>query len=235
MLELQDVSARYDPKITVLQNVSLKAAEGQTTCVLGSNGAGKTTLFRTIMGLVPSKAGTIRFGGEAIEHLKAHQIARRGLSVVPEQRQLFPKLTVAETLSLGAFQDTDAAAVRRRYDFVFGLFPVLAERRSQLSGTLSGGELGMLSIARALMAGPRMILLDEPSLGLAPKAVSRVFRTIHDINRQGITILLIEQNAKKSLSIASYGYIMQKGAIAAEGDVAKLQQSEIVRRVYLRA
>ncbi len=234
MLELQDVSARYDPKITVLRHVSLKAAEGQTTCVLGSNGAGKTTLLKTIMGLVPSKAGTVRFGGEPIQHLKTHQIVRRGLAVVPEQRQLFPKLTVAETLSLGAFQDADAAAIRRRYDFVFDLFPVLAERRAQLSGTLSGGELGMLSIARALMAGPRMILLDEPSLGLAPKAVSRVFRTIQDINRQGISILLIEQNAKKSLAIASYGYVMQKGAIAAEGDVADLRQSEIVRRAYLR-
>lgn len=235
MLELHEVSARYDPQITVLRHVSLKAAEGQTTSVLGSNGAGKTTLLKTIMGLVPSRAGTIRFCGDAIQHLKAHQIARRGISVVPEQRQLFPKLTVAETLSLGHFQDTDGAAVRRRYDLVFGLFPVLAERSRQLSGTLSGGELGMLSIARALMAGPRMILLDEPSLGLAPKAVSRVFRTIRDINRQGISILLIEQNAKKSLAIASYGYVMQKGAIVAEGDVASLRQSDIVRGAYLRA
>lgn len=234
MLELQDVSARYDPKITVLRHVSLKAAEGQTTSVLGSNGAGKTTLLKAVMGLVPSRAGTIRFCGEAIQHLKAHQIVRRGISVVPEQRQLFPKLTVAETLSLGHFLDSNAAAVRQRYDLVFNLFPVLAERRRQLSGTLSGGELGMLSIARALMAGPRMILLDEPSLGLAPKAVSRVFRTIQDINREGIAILLIEQNAKKSLSIASYGYVMQKGAIVAEGDVASLRQSEIVRRAYLR-
>ncbi|MCL4767738.1 MAG: ABC transporter ATP-binding protein [Hyphomicrobiaceae bacterium] len=234
MLELQDVSARYDPKVTVLRHVSLKAAEGQTTCVLGSNGAGKTTLLKTIMGLIPSRVGAIRLAGEPIHHLKAHQIVRRGLAVVPEQRQLFPKLTVAETLELGAYKDAGAVIVRKRYDLVFGLFPVLAERRRQLSGTLSGGELGMLSIARALMAGPRMILLDEPSLGLAPKAVSRVFRTIQDINRQGISILLIEQNAKKSLAIASYGYVMQKGAIAAEGDVTALRESEIVRRAYLR-
>lgn len=234
MLELHDVTARYDPKITVLRHISLKAAEGRTTCVLGSNGAGKTTLLKAIMGLVPAKGGTIRFAGEPIHRLRTHQIVRRGLAVVPESRQLFPKLTVAETLSLGAFQDTDDDAVRQRYDFVFELFPVLAERRRQLAGTLSGGELGMLSIARALMAGPRMILLDEPSLGLAPKAVSRVFRTIEDINRRGISILLIEQNAKKSLAIASYGYIMQKGAIEAEGDVADLRRSEIVRRAYLR-
>lgn len=232
MLELQGVSARYDPKITVVRDVSLKAAAGKTTCVLGSNGAGKTTLLRTIMALVPARSGSVRFAGEPIEHLKTHQIARRGIAVVPESRQLFPKLTVGEVLRLGAYQDP--AAARQRSESMFELFPVLAERRHQVSGTLSGGELGMLSIARALMANPRMILLDEPSLGLAPKAVSLVFRAIEDINRRGITILLIEQNVRKSLAISSFGYVMQKGGIVAEGDVDTLRRSEIVRRAYLR-
>lgn len=232
MLELQGVSARYDPKITILRDISLTVAAGKTTCVLGSNGAGKTTLLRAIMGLVPARSGSVRFRGEPIERLKTHQIVARGIAVVPESRHLFPKLTVAETLRLGAYND--AGAAEQRTELVFALFPVLAERRHQLSGTLSGGELGMLSISRALMANPKMILLDEPSLGLAPKAVSRVFRAIEDINRRGITILLIEQNAKKSLAIASYGYVMQKGTIVAEGDVDTLRQSEIVRRAYLR-
>lgn len=234
MLELDGVSARYDPKVTVLRNISLKAAEGMTTCVLGSNGAGKTTLLKAIMGLVPSASGTVRFAGEPIHGLKTHEIVRRGIAVVPESRQLFPKLTVAETLNLGAYQETDPVRIKQRLESVFALFPVLAERREQLSGTLSGGELGMLSIGRALMAGPRMLLLDEPSLGLAPKAVSRVFRAIEDISRRGITILLIEQNAKKSLGISSYGYVMQKGEVVAEGEVDRLRQSEIVRRAYLR-
>lgn len=234
MLEVRDVSAGYDAQVTVLRGVSLAVAEGRTTCLLGSNGAGKTTLLKTIMGIVRVRSGQIRFAGESIHDLKTHQIVRRGIAVVPEARQLFPRLTVAESLTLGALGVTDRAGIGRRHDLVFGLFPVLAERRGQISGTLSGGELGMLSIARALMAGPRMILLDEPSLGLAPKAVSRVFRTIQEINREGITIMLIEQNARKSLAIASYGYVMQKGAIAAEGDVAALRDSEIVRRAYLR-
>jgi branched-chain amino acid transport system ATP-binding protein len=234
MLELEGVSAGYDPKITVLRDIALKAAGGKTTCVLGSNGAGKTTLLKTIMGLVPEKGGSVRFRGEPIQHLKTYQIARLGIAVVPESRQLFPKLTVAETLSLGAFQLTDTLAVRQRTESVFALFPVLQERHRQLSGTLSGGELGMLSIARALMADPQMILMDEPSLGLAPKAVSRVFRIIEEINRRGITILLIEQNSKKSLAISSYGYVMQKGTIVAEGDDDTLRKSDIVRQAYLR-
>ncbi len=234
MLELQGVSARYDPKVTVLRDISLKAEAGKTTCVLGSNGAGKTTLLKAIMGLVPARDGSVRFRGEPIQHLKTHQIARRGIAVVPESRYLFPRLTVAETLSLGAFQHADSLAVRQHTESVFALFPVLAERHRQLAGTLSGGELGMLSIARALMADPQMILLDEPSLGLAPKAVSLVFRTIEEINRRGITILLIEQHAKKSLAISSYGYVMQKGMIVAQGDHDALRESDIVRRAYLR-
>ena len=234
MLELEDVSARYDGKSMVLRNIVLRAVRGRTTCVLGSNGAGKTTLLKSIMGLVPTRTGIVRFEGQEIHSLKTHQIVGRGIAVVPESRHLFPKLTVAETLRLGAYRETDPGELKRRSDSVFSLFPVLAERGQQLSGTLSGGELGMLSIGRALMSDPKMLLLDEPSLGLAPKAVSRVFRAIEDINQRGITILLIEQHAKKSLAISSYGYILQKGAILAEGDADTLRQSEVVRRAYLR-
>jgi branched-chain amino acid transport system ATP-binding protein len=154
--------------------------------------------------------------------------------VVPEGRQLFPKLTVAETLRMGAFFENNPGVIRNRTEKVSGIFPIIKERIHQLAGTLSGGELGMLSIARALMAEPKMMILDEPSIGLSPIVTARVFRTIHEINGTGITILLIEQNARKSLRISSYGYIMQKGEILGEGDVASLKESEIVRRAYLR-
>jgi branched-chain amino acid transport system ATP-binding protein len=234
MLELKAVSSRYDKKILVLRDITLTVAHGQVTCVLGPNGAGKTTLVKTIMNLVPSRTGEIFFEKQPLQGLKTHQIVKQGIAVVPESRQLFPKLTVAETLRLGAYLECDAKVLRQRSAEMFELFPILAQRRDQLSGTLSGGELGMLSIARALMAAPKMILLDEPSLGLAPKTVSHVFQAIQAINRRGITILLIEQNAKKSLAVSNYGYLLQKGAIVAQGDVATLKRSEMVQRAYLK-
>lgn len=233
MLELRSVGARYDPKIEVLRNISLSVPRGKTTCVLGSNGAGKTTLLRTIVGLVPFRRGTIHFDGEPIHDLGTHQIAARGIAVVPESRQLFPKLTIDETLRVGAYDVVDRTVFERRRDAIFELFPVLGARRQQLSGTLSGGELSMLSIARALMSEPKMILLDEPSLGLAPKAVSRVFQTIQEISERDITILVIEQNVRKSLAISSYGYVLQKGAVVEEGGADALRESNIVRHAYL--
>ncbi len=235
MLELQSVTSQYEKNVSVLRDISLVADEGKTTCVLGPNGAGKSTLVKTIVHLVQPSSGEITFAGTSLAGLKTHDIIKLGISVVPESRQLFPKLTVAETLRLGAYFENNASAIRTRMGKTFEIFPILEERLDQLSGTLSGGELGFLSLARALMSDPKMIILDEPSLGLAPKMVSRVFKAIRDINRRGITILIIEQNAKKTLAIASYGYILQKGAILAEGDVDALRRNEIVQKAYLRS
>jgi len=234
MLELKGVSSQYDEKVVVLRDISMKVPERSTTCVLGPNGAGKTTLVKTIVNLVRPRKGEITFSGERIEGLRTHQIIKLGISVVPEGRQLFPKLTVAETLRMGAYFENDSRVIRERTEKVSEIFPIIKERIQQLAGTLSGGELGMLSIARALMAEPKMVILDEPSLGLSPIMTSRVFKTIQEINTSGITILLIEQNARKSLRISSYGYIVQKGEVVGQGDVASLKESEIVRKAYLR-
>jgi len=234
MLELKGVWSQYDEKVVVLRDISMKVPERSTTCVLGPNGAGKTTLVKTIVNLVRPRRGEITFSGARIERLRTHQIIKLGISVVPEGRQLFPKLTVAETLRMGAYFENDSRVIRERTERVSEIFPIIRERIQQLAGTLSGGELGMLSIARALMAEPKMVILDEPSLGLSPIVTSRVFKTIQEINTSGITILLIEQNARKSLRISSYGYIVQKGEIVGQGDVASLKESEVVRKAYLR-
>ena len=234
MLELKGVSSQYDEKVVVLRDISMKVHERSTTCVLGPNGAGKTTLVKTIVNLVRPRKGEITFSGVRIERLRTHQIIKLGISVVPEGRQLFPKLTVAETLRMGAYFENDSRVIRERTEKVSEIFPIIKERIQQLAGTLSGGELGMLSIARALMAEPKMVILDEPSLGLSPIMTSRVFKTIQEINARGITILLIEQNARKSLRISSYGYIIQKGEVVGQGDVSSLKESEIVKKAYLR-
>jgi branched-chain amino acid transport system ATP-binding protein len=234
MLELEKVTSQYEEKVIVLRGISMRAEQGLTTCVLGPNGAGKSTLVKTIVNLVRPREGRITFSGFRIDRLKTHQIVKLGISVIPEGRQLFPKLTVAETLRVGAYLENDRSIIKKRMDETFEVFPILKDRLTQIAGTLSGGELGILSIARALMADPKMMLLDEPSLGLAPKITSRVFRAIKGINARGITILLIEQNAKKSLNIASYGYILQKGEIVTEGVAVRLSDSEIVRKAYLR-
>jgi branched-chain amino acid transport system ATP-binding protein len=233
MLELKGIWSQYDEKVIVLRNISMKVPEGSITCVLGPNGAGKTTLVKTIVNLVRPRKGEITFSGSRIERLRTHQIIKLGISVVPEGRQLFPKLTVAETLRMGAYFENDPRVIRQRMGEVSDIFPIIKERIHQLAGTLSGGELGMLSIARALMAKPKMMILDEPSLGLSPIMTGRVFKTIQNISRTGITILIIEQNARKSLRISSYGYIIQKGEVMGEGDVASLKESEIVKKAYL--
>lgn len=234
MLKLENVTSQYEENAAVLSNIDLQAKEGQITCVLGPNGAGKSTLVKTVMNLVKPKKGRITFADLSIERMRTHHIIKRGISVVPEDRQLFPKLTVEEVLRLGAYFVNDRKIINSRMEKIFELFPLLEERIGQLSGTLSGGELGILSLARALMAEPTMILLDEPSLGLAPVMISYVFKAIQAINKNGITILLIEQNAKKSLDIASYGYLLQKGQIVAQGDAATLRDSELVKKAYLR-
>jgi len=234
MLALDNVTSQYEEKVIVLRGISMRVDKGLTTCILGSNGAGKTTLVKTIVNLIRPKEGQITFSDVRIEKLKTHQIIKMGISVVPEGRQLFPKLSVAESLRLGAYFENNRNVIRTRMEKTFEIFPILKERIDQVAGTLSGGELGILSIARSLMAEPKMVILDEPSLGLAPLMTSRVFNAIKDINKRGITILLIEQNAKKSLQISSYGYILQKGEIIAEGDVNTLKESETVKKAYLR-
>jgi branched-chain amino acid transport system ATP-binding protein len=234
MLRLERVSSQYEEKVVVLRDISLKVGKGEITCLLGSNGAGKTTLMRTIVNIVRPLQGHIYFEDRRIDQLKTHQIIKRGISVVPEGRRIFPQFTVRDNLRVGAFLENDIQLIHKKMDGVFEVFPVLKERISQFGETLSGGEQGMLAIARALMSGPKILLLDEPSLGLAPLLVREFFKVIKRINEKGMTILLIEQNARKALSIASKGYVLQKGEIVAEGTREELRNSEILRSAYLR-
>jgi branched-chain amino acid transport system ATP-binding protein len=234
MLRLERVSSQYEEKVVVLRDISLKVEKGEITCLLGSNGAGKTTIMRTIVNIVRPLQGHIYFEDRRIDQLKTHQIIKRGISVVPEGRRIFPQFTVRDNLRVGAFLENDIQLIHKKMDGVFEVFPVLKERISQFGETLSGGEQGMLAIARALMSGPKILLLDEPSLGLAPLLVREFFKVIKRINEKGMTILLIEQNARKALSIASKGYVLQKGEIVAEGTREELRNSEILRSAYLR-
>jgi branched-chain amino acid transport system ATP-binding protein len=234
MLRLENITSQYDDSVIVLRDISLKVMKGEMICILGSNGAGKTTLLKTITTLLKPLRGRIYFEDKRIDQLKTHQIIRLGISVVPEGRRLFPEFTVYENLRVGAFSEKNLSVIEKRMEELFGMFPVLRERQHQLAGTLSGGEQGMLTIARALMASPRMLLLDEPSLGLAPIMVRELFKVVKRINDRGVTILLIEQNANKSLSIASRGYVLQKGKIVAEGTKEELKQSDVLRLAYLK-
>lgn len=234
MLRLENITTQYGDSVIVLRDISLNVKKEEITCILGSNGAGKTTLLKTITNLVKPLQGQIYFENKRIDQLKTHQIIRLGISVVPEGRRLFPEFTVYENLRVGFFSEKNLSVIAKRMEELFGIFPVLRERQHQLAGTLSGGEQGMLTIARALMALPRMLLLDEPSLGLAPIMVKELFKVVKRINDRGVTILLIEQNANKSLSIASRGYVLQKGKIVAEGTKEELKQSEVLRLAYLK-
>lgn len=232
MLEVGGVSTRYG-QTTMLRDVSIALAEGDVACLLGANGAGKTTLIRTILGMVRPVAGAIFFRRERIDGLKPHQIVRRGIGVVPEGRRIFPKMTVEENLRMGAFAEWGAQAVRQRLESTYDRFPHLGERRRQLAGTMSGGEQAMLAIGRALMGRPRLLLLDEPSLGLSPRLVEQVFEMVQTIAREGTTVFLVEQNARKTLAFARHGYLIQKGEIIGAGSAAELQDSEVVRHAYL--
>ena len=234
MLRLEGVTAGYDEHVNVLHDVSLSAEKGRITCLLGSNGAGKTTVLRTIVNLIRPRGGQIFFEDTRIDRFRTHQIIKLGMNVVPEGRRLFPEFTVYDNLRIGAFFENDLSSVQRKMEGAFAIFPILRERLRQLAGTLSGGEQGMLSIARALMADPQVLLLDEPSLGLAPILVKDLFKVIQKINEEGVTILLIEQNARKALSVAVKGYVLQKGKIVAEGTSEALAGSEILRLAYLR-
>ena len=233
MLELHGVSTRYGP-IAMLRGVSLTVRAGQIACLLGANGAGKTTLIRTVLGIVRPVEGSVWFEGQRIDLLRPHQIVERGIAVVPEGRRVFPRMTVDENLRMGAFDEWGAADLPARRDRVFALFPRLAERRRQKAATMSGGEQAMLAMGRALMSRPKLLLLDEPSLGLSPLLVEQLFEMIQTINRDGATIFLVEQNARKTLAIAHHGALLQKGEVIGRGSAADLAASEVVRHAYLR-
>jgi branched-chain amino acid transport system ATP-binding protein len=234
MLELTSVSARYGA-VTVLQDVSLSLREGEVTCLLGSNGAGKTTLIRTILGIVRPVAGQIVFRGRRLDGAKTHRVIEHGIAVVPEGRRVFPRMTVAENLRMGAYRDWGSSAVTARTAEIYALFPRLGERRAQVAATMSGGEQAMLAMGRALMSRPSLLLLDEPSLGLSPLLVEQIFELVRRINAAGTTVFLVEQNARKTLAVSHRGYILQKGQIVGSGSAAELAESPVVRHAYLMA
>lgn len=233
LLDLVDVSIAYGQRDAV-KGISMKVADGGITTLLGGNGAGKTTTLRAISGLRPARAGRIVFDGQDITRVPAHRIVQLGIAHCPEGRRVFPTLTVEENLTLGGFvHRSRPTEVNRARDEAFELFPRLLERRQQLAGTLSGGEQQMLAIGRALMASPRLLLLDEPSLGLAPRLVQEIFRTIQEVNRRGVSVLLVEQNARQALRIADEAYVIETGRISVSGTAAELQGNEEVRKAYL--
>ncbi len=232
MLELNNVQTFYG-NIQALKGISFNVNPGEIVCLIGSNGAGKTTTLRTIQGLIRPRAGTITFEGKDLVSMSSDQVVLNGVSQSPEGRLVFSRMTVKENLEMGAYSRKDRANIKQDLDRVFGLWPRLQERASQKAGTLSGGEQQMLAMGRALMARPRLLLLDEPSMGLAPMLVEQIFRTIIDINGQGTTVLLVEQNAAMALSIADRGYVIQTGRILLEDTGQNLLRSEMVRKAYL--
>ncbi|HWL62375.1 MAG TPA: ABC transporter ATP-binding protein [Steroidobacteraceae bacterium] len=233
MLSIQDLSVSYGA-IRALHGVNLRVPEGGIVTLIGSNGAGKSTTLRTVSGLIRPQAGSITYCGERIEGMPPHRIVERGLCHVPEGRMVFGNLTVRENLAMGAYLQHDQALVRRERDYVFSVFPRLAEREKQLAGTLSGGEQQMLAIGRALMSQPRFLMLDEPSLGIAPLLVKAIFGQIAAINRErGITILLVEQNANLALEVASHGFVLETGQVILDNDSAALRADPRVRSAYL--
>jgi len=232
MLELKDVHTYYG-NIHALKDVSLSVNQGEIVTLIGSNGAAKSTTLRTIQGINKPRHGAITFEGEALEKLPAHEIAMRGVAQSPEGRMIFPRMTVLENLEMGAYARKDKTGFKDDLDRVFNLFPRLKERVTQKGGTLSGGEQQMLAMGRALMAHPRILLLDEPSMGLSPLLVELIFDIIQTINKEGVTILLVEQNALMALTIANRGYVIQTGEIILADDAAKLKENEMVRKSYL--
>ena len=232
MLEISNIHTYYR-NIHALKGLSLTVQQGEIVTLIGSNGAGKTTTLKTISGLQKPREGTIKLDGEDLTHLKAHEIVYKGIVMVPEGRGIFARLTVAENLDLGAYSRTNLNTLGADQERVFHIFPRLRERIRQVAGTLSGGEQQMLAIGRALMAHPRLILMDEPSMGLAPILVQSIFDTIQLINKEGTTVLLVEQNAQMALSIANRGYVIQTGQIVLTDAAEKLEANEMVRKAYL--
>ena len=233
ILELEGVCAHYG-RIQALRDVSLRVEEGEVVTIIGANGAGKSTTLMTICGIVRATAGEVRYAGQSIRDKRPDQLPALGLCQVPEGRRIFPRLTVQENLDMGAFLRRDADEIEADLGMVFRLFPVLHERRKQHGGTLSGGEQQMLAIARALMGRPRMLLLDEPSLGLSPMISQHIFRIIRNVNEErGMTVLLVEQNANMALKLADRAYVMETGSVVMEDDAAALRENADIRKAYL--
>ncbi len=235
MLTIKNLTAAYG-KISALKEISLEVTEGQVVSIIGANGAGKSTLLKAISGLINDRAGQILFNGEEIIHLPANRIVGLGLSQVAEGRQIFAHMTIKDNIDLGAYlyhKRRNRAQIQERIEQVYTLFPILKRRAKQIAGTLSGGEQQMLAIARALMTRPRLLLLDEPSMGLAPLIVKEIFSIIKELNKLGTTILLVEQNAKAALQIADYGYVLETGRIVLDGAAGKLLDDEKIRAAYL--
>ncbi|HSQ84101.1 MAG TPA: ABC transporter ATP-binding protein [Desulfobacterales bacterium] len=232
MLELKDVHTYYG-NIHALKGISCAIPAGDIACLIGANGAGKSTTLLTIFGVQRAKQGEIRFKGHPIHHLRPEQVAAKGISQTPEGRQIFPRMTTMENLEMGAYLRNDKEEVAKDLEWVLGLFPVLKDRTRQLGGTLSGGEQQMLAIGRALMSRPELLLLDEPSLGLAPKLVEKIFETILEINKTGVTIFLVEQNAHMALSISNRGYVMETGQIVLTDVASRLLENEKIKKAYL--
>ena len=231
LLEVEHVYTAYD-KADVLQGVSLTVKAGSITCLLGSNGSGKTTLVRSILGLTPARAGRIVFDGIDVTRLPTHKIIATGVACIPEGRKVFPKLTVEENLRVGAYQEKSDKATQARMADILQIFPRLAERRGQLAGTMSGGEQAMVSIGRGLMCAPKLLLIDEPSLGLSPRLVKENFNIIRQIREHGITVLLVEQNVHQTLAISQFGFVLSKGRVATSGAPSELADRKEVRDAY---
>ncbi len=232
LLTVKDLNVYYGV-IHALKDVSFEVEQGEIVALIGANGAGKTTTLHTVSGLLSAKSGSVEFDGNTITHMPGYQIVRHGMSHVPEGRRMFSNLTVYENLMMGAYSRKDKAEIQQTLEIVYERFPRLKERLKQMAGTLSGGEQQMLAMGRALMAKPKLILMDEPSMGLSPIFVSEIFDIIQEINKQGVTILLVEQNAKKALSIANRAYVLETGKIVKEGAAADLLNDESIKKAYL--
>jgi branched-chain amino acid transport system ATP-binding protein len=232
MLNLTSVSAGYG-ELQILYDVSITVERGEVVALVGANGAGKSTLIKTIMGLLPISSGEIEFEKVSIKRVKPHNIIKYGISLVPEGRRLFPFMTVLENLELGAYIESSRKKIKSNLEWVLGIFPKLRERRKQLAGTFSGGEQQMLTIGRALMSRPKFIILDEPSLGLAPVIVNEVFDTINLLLREGVTIFLVEQNVRRCLEIANRAYVLEHGRVVMSGNSSELIENEEVKKAYL--
>lgn len=231
LLEVSNLSVAYGA-VDAVSDVSLSLRDG-AICVLGANGAGKSTLLKAIAGIVPIRQGAIKIAGDDITGLPPYEILRRGVTLCPEGRRLFPEMTVADNIRMGAYAVRDKAAIRKRRDMVGDLFPRLRERAGQVAGSLSGGEQQMAAIARALMSGPRLLMLDEPTLGLAPKLIHEVAGIVRSITAEGIGVVLVEQNARLALKLASYGYVLETGCLSLAGPAEELLEDDHVRRIYL--
>ncbi|MFL5453918.1 MAG: ABC transporter ATP-binding protein [Myxococcales bacterium] len=230
-LRVEGVFTAYD-RADVLEDVTLTVPQGRITCLLGSNGSGKTTLIRSILGLTKPRRGRILFGATDLMSLPTHRIVATGIAAIPEGRKVFPRLTVTENLRLGAYLERDPEKAAERMDRVFAIFPALAQRRSQLAGTMSGGEQAMVSIGRGLMGAPKLLLVDEPSLGLSPLFVKENFAVLRKVNESGVTIFLVEQNVHQTLGIAHEGYVLSKGRVVARGTAQELLENDEVRKAY---